>query len=334
MSVGSTHAFSGGCAGKCSRDLVEAVLEICRSYGHQIEWSDCNIIPDMEGELIQSVDIINQIVPDSETFGRIAAAHSCSDIYVAGGTPIICNMILGIPRGTPLSIVMDSVKGAAEFMSEQGVQIRGGHTIHTHTLQLGFSVIGNRPQLLTMPPIVEGDSLILTKPIGTGLMSNSLYSGEDPHEWESALFSTLIEPNLSGILLCNQQYVKGVTDITGFGLAFGIQQLCDPQRVHATIWLESIPVFTGWERYAIEGYYPSLAYRNKEMLSFENEDNVSPWQELLLHDPQTNGSILAIVSSDSIPVLATTLEANGSQLHVIGRICGDSYRLKEANIDE
>ncbi len=70
------------------------------------------------------------------------------------------------------------------------------------------------------------------------------------------------------------------------------------------------------------------------MLSFENEDNVSPWQELLLHDPQTNGSILAIVSSDSIPVLATTLEANGSQLHVIGRICGDSYRWKEANIDE
>ncbi|MEE2759010.1 MAG: selenide, water dikinase SelD [Candidatus Thermoplasmatota archaeon] len=334
MSVGSTHTFSGGCAGKCSRDLVEAVLEICRSYGHQIEWSDCNIIPEVEGELIQSVDIINQIVPDPETFGRIAAAHSCSDIYVAGGAPIICNMILGIPRGTPLSIVMESVKGAAEFMFEQGVQIRGGHTIHSHTLQLGFSVIGNRPQLLTMPPITEGDYLILTKPIGTGLMSNSLHSGDDTSAWESALFSTLIEPNSGGLLLCNQQNVKGVTDVTGFGLAFGIQQLCESQGAHATIWLESIPVFTGWERYAIEGYYPSLAYRNKEMLCFENEDNIPLWQELLLYDPQTNGSILAIVSSESIPVLTTMLEANDSQLHVIGRICGDSYRLKEGNIDE
>jgi selenide,water dikinase len=165
-------------------------------------------------------------------------------------------------------------------------------------------------------------------------MSNSLYSGDDTSTWESALFATLIEPNSGGLLLCNQQNVKGVTDITGFGLAFGIHQLCESQGVHATIWLESIPVFTGWERYAIEGYYPSLAYRNKEMLCFENEDNISLWRELLLYDPQTNGSILAIVSPESIPVLTTMLEENGSQLHVIGRICGDSYRLKERNIDE
>ena len=96
MSVSSTQIFSGGCAGKCSRDLVEDVIEICRSEGHDIEWSDCNTIPEGEGELIQSVDLINQIIPDSEIFGRIAAAHACSDIYVAGGVPISCNMILGI----------------------------------------------------------------------------------------------------------------------------------------------------------------------------------------------------------------------------------------------
>jgi len=214
VSVGSTHAYSGGCAGKCSRDLVENVLEICRTQGHDIEWSDCNVIPDVEGELIQSVDLINQIVSEPEIFGRIAAAHACSDIYVAGGTPIICNMILGVPRRTPLSIVMESVKGAAQFMSENGIQIRGGHTIHSQTLQLGFSVIGSRPQSLSMPNIEEGDYLILTKPIGTGLMTNSLDSGEANHPHQSELFSTLIEPNTSGVLLCNHQDVKSVTDIT------------------------------------------------------------------------------------------------------------------------
>ena len=141
MSVGSTHTFSGGCAGKCSPGLVENVLEICRSQGHEIKWSDSNIIPNVEGELIQSVDLINQIVPCPEIFGRIAAAHACSDIYVAGGTPIICNMILGVPHGTQLNIALESVKGAAQFLSENGVQIRGGHTIYSQTLQLGFSVI-------------------------------------------------------------------------------------------------------------------------------------------------------------------------------------------------
>ena len=329
VSVGSTHAYSGGCAGKCSRDLVENVLEICRTQGHDIEWTDCNVIPDVEGELIQSVDLINQIVSEPEIFGRTAAAHACSDIYVAGGTPIICNMILGVPRGTRLSIVMESVKGAAQFMSENGIQIRGGHTIHSQTLQLGFSVIGSRPQSLSMPNIEEGDYLILTKPIGTGLMTNSLDSGEANHPHQSELFSTLIEPNTSGVLLCNHQDVKGVTDITGFGLAFGIEQLCAPQGVHATIWFDSIPVYSDWERYAIEGYYPSLAYRNKEMLSFVNQDGIPSWKELLLYDPQTNGSILSIVSPNSIQSLTKTLAENGAQLHVIGRIEGNAFRLKE-----
>lgn len=334
MSAGSTHVFSGGCAGKCSRDLVESVVEICRSQGHDIDWSDCNVIPYVEGELIQSVDLINQIGPDPEMFGRIAAAHACSDIYVAGGTPIVCNMILGVPRKTSLNIVMDSVKGAAQFMSENGVQIRGGHTIHSQTLQLGFSVIGSRPQSATLSKIEEGDYLILTKPIGTGLMFNSLNSGEANHPHQSELFSTLIGPNSSGILLHNHQDVKGVTDITGFGLASGIEQLCAPQGKHATIWFESIPVFTDWQRYAIEGYYSSLAYRNKEMLSFENQDNIPSWKELLLYDPQTNGSILSIVSPNSIQSLTKILAENGTQLHVIGRIEGETFRLKEMITNE
>ena len=334
MPIESTPRYSGGCAGKCSHDLVEAVIEVCRSYGHQIEWSDSNIIPDVDGQLIQSVDIINQIIPDPELFGRIAAAHSCSDIYVAGGKPFICNMILGIPHGIPRSIVLDSVKGAAEFLFEQGIQIQGGHTIHSQTLQLGFSVIGMRPQSLTKLPIAEGDCLILTKPIGTGLMSNSLHSGVTSKEWESELFDTLGEPNSSGVLLYNRQDVKSLTDITGFGLAFGIKQLCDPQGFYATIWFDTIPVFSGWERYAMEDYFSPLTYINKKSVSFENEDNVPEWKDLLLYDPQTNGSILAIASSESIPTLTKLLEANGTQLHVIGQIGGDAYRLKEAETDE
>ena len=128
--------------------------------------------------------------------------------------------------------------------------------------------------------------------------------------------------------------MKGVTDITGFGLAFGIEQLCAPQGKHATIWFESIPAFTDWQRYAIEGYYSSLAYRNKEMLSFVNQDSIPSWKELLLYAPHTNGSILSIVSPNSIQSLTKTLSENGTQLHVIGRIEGDKFRLKEMISDE
>ena len=85
VSAKSTRMSSGGCAGKCSRDLVENVLEICRLEGHDIRWTDCNIILETTGELIQSVDLINQLVSDPEIFGRIVQA--CSDIYAAGGTP-------------------------------------------------------------------------------------------------------------------------------------------------------------------------------------------------------------------------------------------------------
>ena len=329
MTVGSTDNFSGGCAGKCSRNLVENVIEICRLEGHDIEWSDCNTIPDGEGELIQSVDLINQLVPNSEIFGRIAAAHACSDIYVAGGTPIICNMILGVPHKTSIDILRDSVRGAAKFMYQNGVIIAGGHTIHSQSLQMGFSVIGRRSQSSNMANVVEGDYLILTKPIGTGLMSNSLNSGEPYHSHQSELYATLIESNSSGVLLCNHQEVKGVTDITGFGLAFGVEQLCYPHGVHATIWFDSIPVFTNWQIYAMEGYYPPLAYRNKEIIAFENQDNLPSWKELLLYDPQTNGAILSIVSPDSIQALTNVLAENGTQLHVIGRIEGDKFRLKE-----
>ncbi len=329
MSVSSTQIFSGGCAGKCSRDLVEDVIEICRSEGHDIEWSDCNTIPEGEGELIQSVDLINQIVPDPETFGRIAAAHACSDIYVAGGVPVTCNMILGIPRGTSVDIIRDTVRGAAQFMHQNEVKIGGGHTIHSQVLQIGFSVIGRRLQSLTMQNVVDGDYLILTKPLGTGLMSNSLASGEPNHTHKSELYSRLMESNSSGVLLYNHQEVKEMTDITGFGLASGVQQLCAPHGVHATIWFDSIPVFSNWQIYAMEGYYPPLAYRNKEALTFENQDNLPSWKELLLYDPQTNGSILAIVSPNSIQSLTKVLAENGTQLHVIGRIEGDKFRFKE-----
>ena len=330
----SNQVFSGGCAGKCSSDLVEEVIEICHSYGHKIEWGDCNTIPSVGGELIQSVDIINQIVPDPRAFGKIAAAHSCSDIYVAGGEPFVCNMILGVPRENSRSIVMESVRGAAEFMANNGVQIRGGHTIYSASLQMGFSVIGKRSDLPLKQPLCDGDVLILTKKIGTGLMANSLHSGEEINAVVDELYDVLIESNSVGALLCKQQGVKVMTDITGFGLAFGIRQLCNSQGVSATVWLENIPVFTDWERYAIEGYYPSLAYKNKKNLCFEKDNNIAEWRELLVYDPQTNGSILSIVSPDSIPELTKILKENASQLYVIGEIGGDSFQLKMSENDE
>jgi len=159
-------------------------------------------------------------------------------------------------------------------------------------------------------------------------MASSFHSGVDSTNWEGELLEVLKEPNYVGIALCNHPSVKAVTDITGFGLAFGIEQLCGLQA-HATIWFESIPVFPDWERFALEGYYPSLAYRNKEMMSFENEDRISDWRELLLYDPQTNGSTLSIVSCDALSSLSEELVASGSHLHVIGRIGGDVHRLKE-----
>jgi len=250
--------------------------------------------------LVQTVDFFAPIVDDPFDFGQIAAANALSDVYAMGGQPLTALNIVAFPTSElPLDVLTQILAGGQEKVHEAGALIVGGHTVIDTELKYGLSVTGRaHPNfLLTNAGAVPGDQLILTKPIGSGILTTAAKRGQLPVEAQKPMLEAM--KTLNGVASRAALAVgsRCATDITGFGLVGHMSHIARASKVTLRLELDSIPVFEGVREAVRAGATTDGAKRNAEYLK-----DLVIWKKgsdedrAILFDPQTSGGLLLCVS--------------------------------------
>jgi selenide,water dikinase len=278
--------------------------------------------------LVQSLDFFPPIVDDPYSFGAIAAANSLSDIYAMGATPLIGLNIVCFPIGLSKDILAAILKGGADKMTEAGAIIAGGHTIDDPEPKYGISVTGLvRPgDQIANVGARPGDRLILTKPIGTGIITTALKAGKGDRELERRTIEVMSALNKSAAESMVAVGVNACTDITGFGLLGHLREMVQGSGVGARISLASVPTIPGLWPLAEDGIAPGGSKRNLDSLRdvVVWEDGLSYEAKIVLADAQTSGGLLISVASDKADDLMSSLADHGvSDARIIGEVLDD-----------
>ncbi len=275
--------------------------------------------------IIQTVDILTPIADDPFTFGEIAAANSLSDVYVMGGKPITALNIIGFPPKLDLSIMAKIIQGGSEKVKQAGVVVVGGHTIKDDQLKFGMAVtaIIDPKNLITNEHATVGDQLILTKPLGTGVISTALKNDVASSEAVRDANNSMRELNAAAAEAMSNVGVNACTDVTGFGLLGHAAQLADASGVSLRIYSKNVPIFEAAREYAHLSLYPGGTMLNYKYIrpSVEFDANVDEDTQMLLCDAQTSGGLLISVAKDKCPELVHKLkEKNVLTTNVIGEV--------------
>jgi selenide,water dikinase len=282
--------------------------------------------------LVQTVDFITPIVDDPYTFGAIAAANALSDVYAMGARPVTALNIVGFPvRSLPLATLQEILRGAAETVAEAGATIVGGHTIDDPEPKFGLAVTGlaHPARIVRKAGGRAGDALILTKPLGTGILTTALdrrlISEDDMLETAASMRSL----NRAAAEAMVGVGVHACTDVTGFGLLGHLHELAEASGVSARLSLNQIPVHPGvWDlarRDAVPG-----GSRNNHRYLMEHVTwgaGIKPEEQMVLCDAQTSGGLLMAVPPRRKARLEAALRAGGVLAAEIGRLTpGDPGR--------
>lgn len=254
--------------------------------------------------LVQTVDFFAPIVDDPYTFGQIAAANALSDVYAMGGQPLTALNIVTFPEGKlPLSVLTDVLRGGLDKVHEAGAHIIGGHTVLDDELKYGLSVTGRaHPKfLLTNAGARPGDRLVLTKPLGSGILATAIKRGELHQAEQAEVLASMALLNGAASRAALAVGSRCATDVTGFGLLGHASHVARASRVTLEISLASLPVFAGarkaWERGAkTRGAERNLEYVN-EMVDW---GGASEADKAIVTDPQTSGGLLVAVGADRV----------------------------------
>jgi selenide, water dikinase len=246
--------------------------------------------------LVQTVDFFAPIVDDPYTFGRIAAANALSDVYAMGGEPLTALNIVGFPSGAvPLEVLTEILRGGQDAVHEAGAVIAGGHSIIDEEIKYGLSITGRADprQLLTNAAAKAGDRLVLTKPLGTGLLATAAKSHpvrEDVYDGMIASMSALNRDASRAALAVG---ARCATDITGFGLLGHASHIARASNVSLEIRVRDVPVLAGAREAWRQGARTGGAERNTQYLEpLVAWGSVSDEDRALLVDPQTSGGLL------------------------------------------
>ena len=276
--------------------------------------------------LVQTVDFFTPIVDDPYDFGRIAAANSFSDIYAMGAEPRIALNIVGFPASLlPLDWLVAMLRGGADVAAEAGVTIVGGHTIDDAEPKYGLCVTGFlRPgEEITNAAARPGDLLVLTKPLGTGVIATAIKRGDADPETIAAATASMATLNRDGALAARAHHLSALTDVTGFGLLGHLGEMCAGSGVTAEVWFERLPFLPGAERLAALGIVPGGTHRNLEHVSAFTEwaDSFEPFEMLLAADAQTSGGLLIAVPPEHAEALLAELRGRRTPAAaVVGRM--------------
>lgn len=279
--------------------------------------------------LISTTDFFTPITDDAFEFGKIAAANSISDVYAMGGTPIMAIAILGWPVGKlPNELAQKVLDGGREICKQANIPLAGGHSIDSPEPFFGLAVSGiTTPERLKKNnDAKENDILILTKPLGVGIVSTAAKRGvvkKEDHEEAMKWMTTL---NSIGEKLSFIKEVHAMTDVTGFGLLGHLIEMCEGSNLSAEIEYSKIPLLNNLSFYTSQFIYPDNTMRNWSNYSTK-VDGINGESLLTLSDPQTNGGLLISLDESSLSTVESILNENKINYSIIGKCTSASDKV-------
>ena len=272
--------------------------------------------------LVATVDLITPIVDDARIWGRVAAVNSVSDVYAMGGRPLFAlNVLCWNSAELPARLLDELLAGAAEIAAECGYVTWGGHTIDDPEPKFGLSVVGEvHPQrLLRNSGLRDGDALVLTKALGTGVISTAAKADRAEPTAVDAMVASMCRPNAQAATVALDAGATGATDVTGFGLLGHLAQMARVSRVDVTIDVDAVPVLPHVRDLAAAGYLPGGSRRNLDWVRDRLDKGCIDEVTLtVLADAQTSGGLLFGLAARAAEAI-TRLRSSGHDCAVIGR---------------
>ena len=276
--------------------------------------------------LVQTVDFFTPVVDDPFDFGRIAAANAFSDVYAMGARPLTALNIVAFPSGVlPLEYLGRILLGGAEIARQASATIVGGHTIDDPEPKYGLAVTGivKPGEEMTNAAAKPGDLLVLTKPLGTGIVATAIKMGKAAPDVIAAATASMTHLNRAGSEVARENGVRALTDITGFGLLGHLSEMCRASKVCVDVWFGTLPLLPGAVDLVRGGVAPGGTRRNLEFVEGWTAFSIDleAWQRLLCADAQTSGGLVLCVPPDRLETVVAALRQRGTPAAaVIGRV--------------
>jgi selenide,water dikinase len=307
--------------GKLARQHDPNVLV---GFDHADDAGVYQIAPDQA--LVQTVDFFTPIVDDPYTFGQIAATNALSDIYAMGGKPLTSLALVCFPDKADLSILERILAGGLSKMIEAGCTVIGGHSIRDEETKFGYAVTGlvHPSKILANSGAQPGDALILTKPLGTGVISTAIKNGKAEPAWIDAAVQsmTMLNKQAAELIESREYRVHGMTDVTGFGLIGHAREMALASNVALRISSKDIAILPGALECIRSGQVPGGLKANREfaecMVGYESA--ISDELKTLLFDPQTAGGLLISIAEGDCEQLVVEMQASGIPARSIGKV--------------
>ncbi|MCK4862984.1 MAG: selenide, water dikinase SelD [Dehalococcoidales bacterium] len=279
--------------------------------------------------IVQTVDFFTPIVDDPYDFGRIAAANSLSDVYAMGGSPLTALNVVCFPQDKmEISILKEVLRGGLDKMHEAGVILVGGHSVEDPELKYGLSVTGtiHPDKVICNNGAKAGDRLILTKPLGTGIISTAIKGGIAGDKATAKIVKSMTTLNRTASELMQEVGVHACTDITGFGLLGHAAEMIECTEVGMVIDSVSVPYFPEVKELAERGMIPGGLHRNRDFRKdmVDIDESVPQYLQDILYDPQTSGGLLIAVPHEKAWILLEKLHGEGvAEAAIIGEVAAE-----------
>jgi selenide,water dikinase len=275
--------------------------------------------------IVQTLDFFTPIVDDPYDYGRIAALNSINDVWAMAGTPVTAMAITCFPKkGVDPLILGEIMRGGLETLNKYGVTLIGGHSVDNEQIMFGYAVTGviDPVKIATNAGARAGDVIILTKPLGTGVISTGIKFAKASAAVAAASLETMLMPGHHAAEAMREFDVKGATDVTGFALLGHAWEMARASKVTIEIEASKVPLLAGAIELAGSGLLTSGDKTNREYVGEDIEIDASVDKEILklLFDPQTAGGMLISVSADRAQALLARLRQSYPRSSVIGRV--------------
>ncbi len=271
--------------------------------------------------LVQTIDFFTPIVNDPYWFGQIAAANAMSDIYAMGAIPkTALNMVCFSPKKFDIAILKEIIRGGVDKIREAGASLLGGHSVDDEEIKYGLSVTGvvHPDKILKNEGALPGDLLILTKPLGTGILNTGIKGNLLNDAAVDRLVRVMAELNRKAAEIMLSVRTHAATDVTGFGLAGHLKEMIK-EYIGVELFADKLPYFEETTELAKMGFIPGGLYRNRDFFKTHVESSREDFYYDIIFDPQTSGGLLFAVDPDDFPLFQKNASSAELDYWLIGR---------------
>ena len=287
---------------------------------------DAGYIPFGGGLLLQSADFFTPIVDDPYRFGQIAAANAFSDIYAMGGYPLTAMNLVAFPCSLDIGILREILAGGQSKIDESGAKLCGGHSVQDDEPKFGLSVTGfvEEDRVVRNAGAKPGDALVLTKPLGTGILTTAVKRDIFPESEIEDAIEAAATLNKAACEAMQSVDVSAATDVTGYSFLGHLSEMLEPDGIGAVVRHSEVPVWEKAAPLAADGCYPGGLVNNRDYIGDAvTADGVTQEDLLPLYDPQTSGGLLISVAEERREGLVRALEESDTLASVVGEVVGE-----------